>query len=267
MESVAQTLNKRVPAVRALDLPGTIHEFGAGVINELDYTIEAYNAQQFVFFFAAAGCSACCLAPRPPPLRRLALHPLLLLPGGLFPRRHRREALDPPPLRALPMGGSTRPVRSPASPGEVWSRRTGRPLPGARRPRRFPDRSGSPSGGAAGRRCASSRKAIRVLSSTWLSVLFGRGVYSFDLSGPFLEQCRWDPELLESFRELGETGNIEFTGSCSNHSLSSLYPDLTWFREEVLVYREMIRELIGVTPKNFRKYPASVYRKSRTHAC
>ena len=78
-----------------------------------------------------------------------------------------------------------------------------------------------------------------------------RGVYSFDLSGPFLEQCRWDPELLESFRELGESGSIEFTGSCSNHSLSSLYPDLSWFREEVFVYRGMLRELLGVTPETF----------------
>lgn len=77
------------------------------------------------------------------------------------------------------------------------------------------------------------------------------GVYSFDLSGPFLEQCRWDPELIESFLELGESGSIEFTGSCSNHSLSSLYPDLSWFQEEVLVYRGMIRELLGVTPETF----------------
>ena len=77
------------------------------------------------------------------------------------------------------------------------------------------------------------------------------GIYSFDLSGPFLEQCRWDPELLESFCELGETGSIEFTGSCSNHSFSSLYPDLCWFQEEVLVYRETLRELLGVTPNTF----------------
>jgi alpha-amylase len=77
------------------------------------------------------------------------------------------------------------------------------------------------------------------------------GIYSFDLSGPFLEQCRWDPELLESFCELGETGSIEFTGSCSNHSFSSLYPDLSWFQEEVLVYRETLRELLGVTPNTF----------------
>ena len=77
------------------------------------------------------------------------------------------------------------------------------------------------------------------------------GIYSFDLSGPFLEQCRWDPGLLESFCELGETGSIEFTGSCSNHSFSSLYPDLSWFQEEVLVYRETLRELLGVTPNTF----------------
>ena len=77
------------------------------------------------------------------------------------------------------------------------------------------------------------------------------GKYSFDLSGPFLEQCRWDPELIESFRELGERGSVEFTGSCSYHSLSSLYPDLSWFKEEVLMYREMLRELLGITPETF----------------
>ncbi|HWR26215.1 MAG TPA: alpha-amylase [Methanosarcina sp.] len=77
------------------------------------------------------------------------------------------------------------------------------------------------------------------------------GKYSFDLSGPFLEQCKWDPELLESFRELGESGSMEFTGSCNYHSLSSLYPDLSWFKEEVLIYREMLRELLGVAPETF----------------
>lgn len=77
------------------------------------------------------------------------------------------------------------------------------------------------------------------------------GKYSFDLSGPFLEQCRWDPELLESFREFGENGNVEFTGSCNYHSLSSLYPDLSWFKEEVLMYREMLRELLDITPETF----------------
>ncbi len=77
------------------------------------------------------------------------------------------------------------------------------------------------------------------------------GKYSFDLSGPFLEQCRWDPELLESFRELRETGRVEFTGSCSYHSLSSLYPNLSEFKEEVIMYREMLQELLGTSPETF----------------
>ncbi len=95
-----------------------------------------------------------------------------------------------------------------------------------------------------------SRQLLR-LNDLILESMEKGGKYSFDLSGPFLEQSRWDPELLESFRELGESGSVEFTGSCSYHSLSSLYPDLSWFKEEVLIYREMIRELLGITPETF----------------
>lgn len=77
------------------------------------------------------------------------------------------------------------------------------------------------------------------------------GKYALDLSGPFLEQCSWDPELIGSFRELGKKGNVEFTASCRYRSLSALYPDLTWFREEVRTHRQMVRELLGVVPKTF----------------
>ncbi len=95
-----------------------------------------------------------------------------------------------------------------------------------------------------------SRQFLRLNDLILESVERG-GKYSFDLSGPFLEQCRWDPELLESFRELGETGSVEFTGSCGYHSLSSLYPEISWFKEEVLMYREMLQELFGITPETF----------------
>ena len=95
-----------------------------------------------------------------------------------------------------------------------------------------------------------SRQFLRLNDLILESVEKG-GKYSFDLSGPFLEQCRWDPELLESFRELGENESVEFTGSCNYHSLSSLYPDLSWFKEEVFMYREMLRDLLGITPKTF----------------
>ncbi len=95
-----------------------------------------------------------------------------------------------------------------------------------------------------------SRQFLRLNDLVLESLEMG-GKYSFDLSGPFLEQCRWDPELLESFRELRETGCVEFTGSCSYHSLSSLYPDLSEFKEEVIMYRETLRELFGATPETF----------------
>lgn len=94
------------------------------------------------------------------------------------------------------------------------------------------------------------RELLR-LNDFFLESIEGGGSYAFDLSGPFLEQCRWDPELLESMRELAESKKVEFTGSCRYHSLSALYPDLSWFREEVMVYREMLRELLGVNPVTF----------------
>lgn len=95
-----------------------------------------------------------------------------------------------------------------------------------------------------------SRQMLR-LNDLILESIERGGKYSFDLSGPFLEQCRWDPELLESFYKLGETGGVEFTGSCNYHSLSSLYPDLSWFNEEVIMYKETLRELLDITPETF----------------
>lgn len=46
LAQVAITLDRRVPSARALDLPGILDQFGKGVMDELDYTIEAYNAQR-----------------------------------------------------------------------------------------------------------------------------------------------------------------------------------------------------------------------------
>lgn len=95
-----------------------------------------------------------------------------------------------------------------------------------------------------------SRHLLRLNELIMESVERG-GRYSFDLSGPFLEQCRWDSELLESFCELAESRDVELTGSCINHSFSSLYPDLSWFKEEVLNYKGMLQEMLGITPRTF----------------
>jgi len=75
--------------------------------------------------------------------------------------------------------------------------------------------------------------------------------YTLNLSGTFLDQCSWDPRVLNSFRELADTGNVSFAASTYYHSLSALYPDLTDFKEQVWTHMEKISELFGITPSAF----------------
>ncbi|MDD4498639.1 MAG: glycoside hydrolase family 57 protein [Methanosarcinaceae archaeon] len=86
------------------------------------------------------------------------------------------------------------------------------------------------------------------LNSLVLESIENGGKYAFNLSGPFLDQCRWNPEVTASFRELLASGGVEFTGSCRYRSLSALYPDLSWFREEVSQQAALLREFFGKTP-------------------
>ncbi|WP_369694307.1 glycoside hydrolase family 57 protein [Methanosarcina sp. KYL-1] len=94
-------------------------------------------------------------------------------------------------------------------------------------------------------------KEILCLNNLLLEAIEKGGKYAFDISGPFLEQCQWDPGLISSFRQLGKSGSVEFTGSCYYHSLSALYPDLSWFKDEVLTHREKVRKLLGTIPETF----------------
>ncbi|WP_333787757.1 glycoside hydrolase family 57 protein [Methanomethylovorans sp.] len=75
--------------------------------------------------------------------------------------------------------------------------------------------------------------------------------YTLNLSGTFLDQCSWDPRVLNSFRDLADTGNVAFAASTYYHSLSALYPDLTDFKEQVWTHMEKISELFGVVPSTF----------------
>lgn len=75
---------------------------------------------------------------------------------------------------------------------------------------------------------------------------------SFSLSGVLLEQCeRYNPDLLESFKQLAETGRAEFLDQTYYHSLASLYSDPTEFKEQVMMHRQAVKDLIGYTPQVF----------------
>lgn len=75
---------------------------------------------------------------------------------------------------------------------------------------------------------------------------------SFSISGVALEQFeKHAPEVIDSFRELINTGNVELLSETYYHSLASIYSEEE-FIEQVKLHRRKLRELFGVTPTVFR---------------
>lgn len=75
---------------------------------------------------------------------------------------------------------------------------------------------------------------------------------SFSFSGVFLEQCEeYLPEVLESFKLLVNTGQVEILAETYHHSLASLYSEKE-FTAQVMLHTQKIKQLFGVTPTVFR---------------
>ncbi|MGB9938858.1 glycoside hydrolase family 57 protein [Methanosarcina sp.] len=77
--------------------------------------------------------------------------------------------------------------------------------------------------------------------------------FSLSVTGTLLEQCElWEKDVLEGFRQMAETGAVEFLDETFYHSLSSLFEDKTEFVEEIKEHRELLSDLLGVKPQVFR---------------
>jgi len=75
---------------------------------------------------------------------------------------------------------------------------------------------------------------------------------AYSISGVLVMQCeRWNPDVLDSFKQLSETGCVEFLGQTFYHSLASLFSYKEEFIEQVLMHRELMRDLFGCKPKVF----------------
>ena len=75
---------------------------------------------------------------------------------------------------------------------------------------------------------------------------------SISITGTFIEQCeQYMPELLDSFRELVQTGRVEVIGETYYHSLAFFY-NRAEFDRQVALHAEKIQEIFGVTPTTFR---------------
>ncbi|MFI3330555.1 MAG: glycoside hydrolase family 57 protein [Rikenellaceae bacterium] len=75
---------------------------------------------------------------------------------------------------------------------------------------------------------------------------------SFSISGLAIEQFKvYSPAVLASFKELADTGCVEFLAETYSHSLSSL-ADMGEFKAEVKRHSDLIYKEFGVKPKAFR---------------
>ena len=75
---------------------------------------------------------------------------------------------------------------------------------------------------------------------------------SFSISGAAIEQFeQYTPEVIESFKQLAATGNVEFISETYAHSLSAL-KSKSEFQSQVKMHREKIKELFGQEPTTFR---------------
>jgi alpha-amylase len=80
----------------------------------------------------------------------------------------------------------------------------------------------------------------------------GKFKVTFSLSGLVINQFRlYAPEVLDSFRELAETGMVEFLSETNSHSLVSLRSKFE-FERQVESHKAMLKEFLGVVPTSFR---------------
>jgi len=75
---------------------------------------------------------------------------------------------------------------------------------------------------------------------------------SFSITGLAIEQFQeYTPEVLESFKKLAATGNVEFLAETYAHSLASL-KDAEEFKSQVSMHKAKMKELFGVEAVTFR---------------
>jgi len=80
----------------------------------------------------------------------------------------------------------------------------------------------------------------------------GKFKVAFSISGSALDQFRrFAPDVLDSFKALADTGNVEFLCETYYHSLSSMASE-SEFNHQVLKHKAAIEKTFGQTPTVFR---------------
>lgn len=75
---------------------------------------------------------------------------------------------------------------------------------------------------------------------------------AFNVSGLWLEQCeKRQPDVLDLFKQLAKSKNVEILGSTYYHSLASLFDKHDEFIEQVKLQNQIVKDLLGVKPTAF----------------
>lgn len=81
----------------------------------------------------------------------------------------------------------------------------------------------------------------------------GKFKVAFSISGSAIDQLEMHtPEVIRSFQELTQTGQVEFLAETYSHSLASLSEDTDEFELQVKRHSTAIKELFGKKPVTFR---------------
>ena len=76
---------------------------------------------------------------------------------------------------------------------------------------------------------------------------------SFSLSGTFVEQAKqFRPDVMETFRDLADTGNVEFLDETYYHSLAGLWEDQSELKTQIQEHRDLMQKELGVKPTFYR---------------
>lgn len=80
----------------------------------------------------------------------------------------------------------------------------------------------------------------------------GKLKFTYHISGTTIDQfLMYGPDLLQSFRQLADSGQVEFTGGTTSHSIAGLVSDLSEFKHQVKQNKERILLYFGQEPKLF----------------
>jgi len=79
---------------------------------------------------------------------------------------------------------------------------------------------------------------------------------AFSLTGVFIEQCqKYAPHVIESFKQLANTGKVEFLSETYYHSLSALFSQKE-FEDQIRLHNNLVNDLFGQKPEVFRNTEA-----------